>query len=647
MVENLVNNFAMTDDAAQALLSTFNNMMRSMGLSKETSAALSGSMATLAADMANFARIPVEQAASDLQAALMGNTKALRDYGIVIDDAKIKQEALAQGLGNTKGELTAIEKAFVMNNLIMKETKDMVGSVAREQDSYAVTSKKFQAELNSIGDTIGGFLLPKISDVLKLFKLLPDAVKVVTVALPPLVAAITALGGPVVAVVAAVTALSYAASQLYKVWADSNEITVEYAQKIDSMDKAKALLARTEEKLTEASVKQQAAYKTAMELGTQAAWAKEQEATKEEMRLKGIRNLLNGKIADYQKEVDAANKAANDKLKAEADAAAKSARIEEQRLAKIEKAKKDAEEAAKKEAQRQIDIQTFIKEASIGIITNEIQQKKAKLQQWYVEKQALVKGNAKAEHLLESQRNILLAEIDKQALDQRIAVTKAANDEILAEEEKVQQARQQSLAQFQNDITSITGSLTSLSSMSVNKAQEELDYQTKIRDELVKTGKLKEGIETDGMKAAQKRMKEAKSQALGMYRLDKAASIAVATMKGYEAAVNSFAFGTKAGGPALGFALAAISTIATGLQIANIAATPPPFQTAYEQTRTVPGPSNSTMLATLHGGETVSRGNSPTSLLISIDDSGNDLISAIARSLRIYQKQTGFELTPA
>jgi hypothetical protein len=52
-----------------------------------------------------------------------------------------------------------------------------------------------------------------------------------------------------------------------------------------------------------------------------------------------------------------------------------------------------------------------------------------------------------------------------------------------------------------------------------------------------------------------------------MFEINKAASLANAVIKGYESAVNAYAFGSRIGGPPVGAAMAALSVAATGAQI--------------------------------------------------------------------------------
>jgi len=57
------------------------------------------------------------------------------------------------------------------------------------------------------------------------------------------------------------------------------------------------------------------------------------------------------------------------------------------------------------------------------------------------------------------------------------------------------------------------------------------------------------------------------TESRAMFNINKAASLANAAIKGYESAVNAYAFGTKIGGPPVGAAMAALSVATTASQI--------------------------------------------------------------------------------
>lgn len=66
------------------------------------------------------------------------------------------------------------------------------------------------------------------------------------------------------------------------------------------------------------------------------------------------------------------------------------------------------------------------------------------------------------------------------------------------------------------------------------------------------------------------------SESLKLFRIGQAASMVTATMKGYEAAVSAYAYGSRTGGPVGGAIAAGAAGLATGVQIAQIAKQKPP-----------------------------------------------------------------------
>ncbi|HEY5474130.1 MAG TPA: hypothetical protein VIK32_13195, partial [Candidatus Limnocylindrales bacterium] len=74
---------------------------KSAGLSGTALASFSTDMTQLAGDMASFRGTTPEQAIQAIGAALRGETEPIRQYGVLIDDASTKQQALKMGLIST------------------------------------------------------------------------------------------------------------------------------------------------------------------------------------------------------------------------------------------------------------------------------------------------------------------------------------------------------------------------------------------------------------------------------------------------------------------------------------------------------------------------------------------------------------------
>ena len=69
-----------------------------MGLTQETAAEMSTGFAKLAVDLSSFYNVSESDALNALRAGLVGETEPMRQFGVMIDEASVKQQALNLGL---------------------------------------------------------------------------------------------------------------------------------------------------------------------------------------------------------------------------------------------------------------------------------------------------------------------------------------------------------------------------------------------------------------------------------------------------------------------------------------------------------------------------------------------------------------------
>ena len=162
-------NFA--ENAAQALgqskqdvltaAGTFGTFGKSAGLAGEDLATFSNDFTTLASDLASFNNTTPEEAIMALGAGLRGEAEPLRRYGILLDDATLRQEALRLGLiDTTKQALTPQQKVLAAQAAIYKQSSDAQGDFARTSDGLANQQRILRAELENVAIEIGEKLLP-------------------------------------------------------------------------------------------------------------------------------------------------------------------------------------------------------------------------------------------------------------------------------------------------------------------------------------------------------------------------------------------------------------------------------------------------------------------------------------------------------
>ena len=162
---------AFADTAADALgmsrrqaleaTGTFGTLAAAMKIPEATAADMAVTMTQLAADMASFNNASPEETLIALQSGLRGEAEPLRRFGVLLDAATMKQEALKQGLiDNEKMALTPSQKALAAYGLILEQTKIQQGDFERTSDGLANTQRRLSANFEDVKEKLGAILLP-------------------------------------------------------------------------------------------------------------------------------------------------------------------------------------------------------------------------------------------------------------------------------------------------------------------------------------------------------------------------------------------------------------------------------------------------------------------------------------------------------
>ena len=139
---------------------TFGMFAKAAGLSGDFAAEFSMQFTELASDLASFNNTSPEEAIQAIGSALRGESEPLRKYGVMLNDAALKAEAMAQGIYNGIGPLNDRQKILAAEAVIYKQTADAQGDFARTSDGLANKQRIFKAQLDNVVTTIGTKLLP-------------------------------------------------------------------------------------------------------------------------------------------------------------------------------------------------------------------------------------------------------------------------------------------------------------------------------------------------------------------------------------------------------------------------------------------------------------------------------------------------------
>lgn len=158
-------NLGLSEQAALEATSTFGNLFTAMGINAGKAAGLSTEVVQLAADLASFNNIDVQEAITALRSGLVGETEPLRRLGVNLSAARIEAYALESGLVATKGQLDAATKAQAAWALITQDAATASGDFARTSDGLANTQRTLKAAVDDATASVGVGLVNALQDV--------------------------------------------------------------------------------------------------------------------------------------------------------------------------------------------------------------------------------------------------------------------------------------------------------------------------------------------------------------------------------------------------------------------------------------------------------------------------------------------------
>lgn len=140
---------------------TFATFGKGAGLAGQELVGFSTKMTELASDMASFSNTTVDESITAIGAALRGESEPIRRYGVLLDDATLRQIAFEKGLiSSVKEGLTPAQKSLAAYEAILRQTRDAQGDFDRTSDGLANTQRTLAAQMEDLSAELGEQLLP-------------------------------------------------------------------------------------------------------------------------------------------------------------------------------------------------------------------------------------------------------------------------------------------------------------------------------------------------------------------------------------------------------------------------------------------------------------------------------------------------------
>ena len=146
---------------------TFGVLGKAAGLTGNDLTAMSIQFTKLASDLASFNNTSPEDAVLALGAGLRGEAEPLRRYGVLLDDATLRQKALDLELvKSTKEALTPQNKSLAAQAVILEKTALQQGNFALTAKDAANQQRTFTAKLKDLQTQMGVLFLPVLKETL-------------------------------------------------------------------------------------------------------------------------------------------------------------------------------------------------------------------------------------------------------------------------------------------------------------------------------------------------------------------------------------------------------------------------------------------------------------------------------------------------
>jgi len=156
----LTKSFGQSQADVVALMASLQDTFVPLGFSREEASKLSGALTQLSFDVASFKNASSPEVSQAFTSAIVGNHEAVRKFGIVITEARVKQKAMEMGLWDGTGAASAQAKVLARTNLIIEGSKDAIGDFARTQHEFANQVRILGNTYKDLAIDVGNALIP-------------------------------------------------------------------------------------------------------------------------------------------------------------------------------------------------------------------------------------------------------------------------------------------------------------------------------------------------------------------------------------------------------------------------------------------------------------------------------------------------------
>lgn len=170
--KNAVTSYGLSETLAKKYMGTFGAMSKSLGYSNEDALKMSKTLTGLTGDVASFYNLSHDEAYTKLKGVFTGETEAIRDLGINMNQASLDAYAMANGFGKTTQAMTEQEKVMLRYSFVMNGLKNAQGDYMRTSDGWANQIRNLKLQIDTLKTAIGEGLIAMLTPLIQLLNIL-------------------------------------------------------------------------------------------------------------------------------------------------------------------------------------------------------------------------------------------------------------------------------------------------------------------------------------------------------------------------------------------------------------------------------------------------------------------------------------------
>lgn len=157
--ENAISKFGLTELAAKKMIGVFGGILSASNITGDAQAEMSKNLTAFTGDLASFYNLDFETVNKKLQSGLVGNTAAMRSFGVNMTVANLEAYALSKGITQSYKEMNQATKTTLRYNYMLEQLSVAQGDFSRTSASWSnqlrLLTNNFKQLLSLIG---GGFI---------------------------------------------------------------------------------------------------------------------------------------------------------------------------------------------------------------------------------------------------------------------------------------------------------------------------------------------------------------------------------------------------------------------------------------------------------------------------------------------------------